>query len=210
MRRHHQRPPFPRTVRRPCGLRFDHAVAGARGPSALLVGDRRISARPASGPARPRRHRRRMLLRPARSVHTMKMRFAIDIAHLDRDLVVLSTTTMSPWRFGAWSPRASAVIEAEAVRSAGGASARHATGDTRMTGVLTLVSTPIGNLGDLAPRRGSLRGGGSGLLRGHRRTGSLRTDRRPGRRAPSSRRPHRVRVNPMILDRLVAGSRSCS
>ena len=28
MRRHHQRPPFPRTVRRPCGLRFDHAVAG--------------------------------------------------------------------------------------------------------------------------------------------------------------------------------------
>ena len=39
---------------------------------------------------------------------------SIDIAHLDRDLVVLSTTTMSPWRFGAWSPRASAVIEAEA------------------------------------------------------------------------------------------------
>ena len=55
-----------------------------------------------------------MLLRPARSVHTMKMRFAIDIAHLDRDLVVLSTTTMSPWRVGAWSPRASADIEAEA------------------------------------------------------------------------------------------------
>ena len=54
-----------------------------------------------------------MLLRPARSVHTAKMRFAIDIA-LDRDLVVLSTTTMSPWRVGAWSPRASAVIEAEA------------------------------------------------------------------------------------------------
>lgn len=55
-----------------------------------------------------------LLLRPARSVHTMKMRFAIDIAHLDCDLFVLSTTTMSPWRFGAWSPRASAVIEAEA------------------------------------------------------------------------------------------------
>ena len=36
-----------------------------------------------------------LLLRPARSVHTLKMRFAIDIAHLDRDLVVLSTTTMS-------------------------------------------------------------------------------------------------------------------
>lgn len=55
-----------------------------------------------------------MLLRPARSVHTMKMRFAIDIAHLNRDLVVLSTTTMPPWRVGLWSPRASAVIEAEA------------------------------------------------------------------------------------------------
>ena len=42
------------------------------------------------------------------------MRFAIDIAHLNRDLVVLSTTTMPPWRVGLWSPRASAVIEAEA------------------------------------------------------------------------------------------------
>jgi uncharacterized membrane protein (UPF0127 family) len=55
-----------------------------------------------------------MLLRPARSVHTMKMRFAIDIAHLNRNLVVLSTTTMPPWRVGLWSPRVCAVIEAEA------------------------------------------------------------------------------------------------
>ncbi|MEO0493401.1 MAG: DUF192 domain-containing protein [Actinomycetota bacterium] len=55
-----------------------------------------------------------LLLRPARSVHTVKMRFAIDVAHVDDDLVVLSTTTMVPGRVGRWSPRAGGVIEAEA------------------------------------------------------------------------------------------------
>ena len=65
-----------------------------------------------------------LLLRPAKSVHTVKMRFAIDVAHVadgagangdgDGALVVLSTTTMSPGRVGKWSPRASGVIEAEA------------------------------------------------------------------------------------------------
>ncbi|MEM9467458.1 MAG: DUF192 domain-containing protein [Actinomycetota bacterium] len=63
-----------------------------------------------------------MLLRPARSVHTVKMRFAIDVAHIadahtepdDEGFVVLSVTTMRPGRFGRWSPRASGVIEAEA------------------------------------------------------------------------------------------------
>ena len=65
-----------------------------------------------------------LLLRPARSVHTMKMRFAIDVAHVTEsesdglenaaELVVLSVTTMQPWRLGRWSPRALGVIEAEA------------------------------------------------------------------------------------------------
>ena len=55
-----------------------------------------------------------MLLRPARSVHTIRMRFAIDVAHLDAELRVLSVTEMRPGRLGRWSPRAGAVLEAEA------------------------------------------------------------------------------------------------
>lgn len=55
-----------------------------------------------------------MLLRPARSVHTIRMRFAIDVAHLDEELRVMSVTEMRPGRVGKWSPRAGAVLEAEA------------------------------------------------------------------------------------------------
>lgn len=55
-----------------------------------------------------------LLLRPARSVHTIRMRFALDVAHLDGNLRVLSITTMAPGRVGKWSPRAGAVLEAEA------------------------------------------------------------------------------------------------
>lgn len=55
-----------------------------------------------------------LLLRPAKSVHTVKMKFAIDVAHLDDDLTVLATTTMAPGRVGKWSPRAKSVVEAEA------------------------------------------------------------------------------------------------
>jgi len=36
-----------------------------------------------------------LLLRPARSVHTFRMRFAIDVAFCDRNLVVLGTCTMA-------------------------------------------------------------------------------------------------------------------
>ena len=55
-----------------------------------------------------------LLLRPARSVHTLGMRFAIDVAHLDGDLCVLRVTTMRPWRLGRPVPKAHAVLEAEA------------------------------------------------------------------------------------------------
>ena len=55
-----------------------------------------------------------LLLRPARSVHTLGMRFAIDVAYLDRDLHVLRTCTMRPWRMGRPVPRAHCVLEAEA------------------------------------------------------------------------------------------------
>ena len=55
-----------------------------------------------------------LLLRPARSVHTFGMRFAIDVAFLDRNLRVIDVTTMRPYRVSRTRPRARAVIEAEA------------------------------------------------------------------------------------------------
>lgn len=55
-----------------------------------------------------------ILLSPARSVHTFGMRFAIDVAHLDRDDRVISITTMKPGRVGRYRFRARQVIEAEA------------------------------------------------------------------------------------------------
>jgi hypothetical protein len=75
-----------------------------------------------------------LLLRPARSVHTLGMRFAIDVAYcaprtvnaghgrpIDgvpdavlADLVVIDAKTMRRWRLGRPRWRASCVIEAEA------------------------------------------------------------------------------------------------
>ncbi|MFF5445271.1 DUF192 domain-containing protein [Streptomyces sp. NPDC012888] len=55
-----------------------------------------------------------MLLTPAASVHTFRMRFAIDVAYLDRDFRVLAVRTMRPNRLGLPRPRARHVLEAEA------------------------------------------------------------------------------------------------
>ncbi|MCK1795958.1 DUF192 domain-containing protein [Streptomyces sp. XM4193] len=55
-----------------------------------------------------------MLLTPASGVHTFRMGFAIDVAHLDRELRVLAVTTMRPGRLGRVRPRARCVLEAEA------------------------------------------------------------------------------------------------
>jgi uncharacterized membrane protein (UPF0127 family) len=55
-----------------------------------------------------------MLVTRARSVHTLGMRFAIDVAHLDRDLVVLRSGTMRRWRLGRPVLRARCVLEAPA------------------------------------------------------------------------------------------------
>ena len=55
-----------------------------------------------------------LLLRPAKSVHTIGMRFGIDVAFCDRELVVLRTLTMARYRVTRPVLRASAVIEAEA------------------------------------------------------------------------------------------------
>ena len=55
-----------------------------------------------------------ILLSPASGVHTFRMRFAIDVAYLDRRLTVLAVTTLRPGRLGLPRPRARHVLEAEA------------------------------------------------------------------------------------------------
>lgn len=55
-----------------------------------------------------------MLLRPTWMVHTFRMRFDVDVAFLDRDLVVLRTVTMRRNRLSRLVWRARAVLEAEA------------------------------------------------------------------------------------------------
>ncbi len=60
-----------------------------------------------------------LLLSPANSVHTFRMRIPIDVAYLDRDLVVIAVRTMRPGRLGAPRVRARHVLEAEAGVMAG-------------------------------------------------------------------------------------------
>ncbi|MGH9102082.1 MAG: DUF192 domain-containing protein [Acidimicrobiales bacterium] len=55
-----------------------------------------------------------LLLRPARSVHTLGMRFAIDVAYCDADMVVVCTVPMAPWRMGRPRLRVRCVLEARA------------------------------------------------------------------------------------------------
>lgn len=55
-----------------------------------------------------------LLLRPCRSVHTFRMRFPIDVAFLDRELVVVRTQRLVPNRVTAPCWGARAVLEAEA------------------------------------------------------------------------------------------------
>ncbi|MGW7264152.1 DUF192 domain-containing protein [Streptomyces sp. NPDC054842] len=55
-----------------------------------------------------------LMLSPANSVHTMGMRFAIDVAYLDRTLRVIAVRTMRPGRVGLPRPRARHVLEAGA------------------------------------------------------------------------------------------------
>ena len=54
------------------------------------------------------------LIRPAMSVHTLGMRFAIDVAFCSKDLTVIDVTTMRPNRVSVIRPAARCVIEAEA------------------------------------------------------------------------------------------------
>ncbi|MGB9995034.1 DUF192 domain-containing protein [Streptomyces pseudogriseolus] len=60
-----------------------------------------------------------LLLSPANSIHTFRMRMPIDVAYLDRRLRVLAVRTMPPGRLGRPRVRARHVIEAEAGAMAG-------------------------------------------------------------------------------------------
>lgn len=55
-----------------------------------------------------------MLIKPARSVHTVGMRFPIDVAFCDGDLTVLATITMRRFRLSRPRLTARCVVEAEA------------------------------------------------------------------------------------------------
>ena len=55
-----------------------------------------------------------LLLRPARSVHTFRMRFAIDVAFLTHDLIVVRVVSLRPGRATLPVLRSRAVLEAQA------------------------------------------------------------------------------------------------
>ena len=55
-----------------------------------------------------------LLLVPARSVHTIGMRFPLDVAWLDADLTVLRTARLARHRMSRPVLRAACVLEAEA------------------------------------------------------------------------------------------------
>ncbi len=55
-----------------------------------------------------------LLIRPAKSVHTLGMRFPLDVAFCDSKMVVIDCVRMRRWRLSAPRFKAAAVIEAEA------------------------------------------------------------------------------------------------
>jgi uncharacterized protein len=55
-----------------------------------------------------------LLIRPCRQVHTIGMRFPIDVAFCDADGVVRRTVTLRPWRVSRLVWRSAFVLEAEA------------------------------------------------------------------------------------------------
>jgi hypothetical protein len=55
-----------------------------------------------------------LVLERTRAVHTFGMRFPVDVAYCNEDLVVVRVRRMRPWRVGMPCPRARLVIEGEA------------------------------------------------------------------------------------------------
>ena len=55
-----------------------------------------------------------MVLPRTRSVHTVGMRFPIDVAFCDKEMVVVGVTTLRPWRMSVPRRRGRSVVEAQA------------------------------------------------------------------------------------------------
>jgi len=55
-----------------------------------------------------------MVFPRTKSVHTFGMRFAIDVAFCDKDMVVVGMVRLAPWRISLPRMRARSVVEAEA------------------------------------------------------------------------------------------------
>ena len=59
-------------------------------------------------------HEGALVLSPCRWIHTVGMRFPLDVAYVDAEGIVLRTVRMGRFRMGLPVPRARMVIEAEA------------------------------------------------------------------------------------------------
>jgi uncharacterized membrane protein (UPF0127 family) len=55
-----------------------------------------------------------LLLPRTRAVHTLLMRFPLDVAYMSADLTVVSTSRMATWRVGLPRPGCRSVLEASA------------------------------------------------------------------------------------------------
>jgi uncharacterized membrane protein (UPF0127 family) len=55
-----------------------------------------------------------MVLPHTRAVHTLGMRFGIDVAFCDKEMTVLDVVTLPPWRMSVPRRRGRSVIEAQA------------------------------------------------------------------------------------------------
>ena len=104
-----RRPRSPRLVASRDGL-----VAPGRGGAGVAGGGRRRGRPGARGCSGGTAIDGALLLVPARSVHTIGMRFPIDVAWLDGDLTVLRTARLARNRMSRPVLRAHAVLEAEA------------------------------------------------------------------------------------------------
>ncbi len=52
-----------------------------------------------------------MYLAPCRSIHTLFMRYPIDVLFLDEKGTVLSSKTYKPWRMSVWVSKSAGVLE---------------------------------------------------------------------------------------------------
>ncbi len=57
-------------------------------------------------------------IEPCRQVHTLGMRYPIDVVHLDADQAVLCIQTLAPWRLGRFVWRAAGILELRAGEAA--------------------------------------------------------------------------------------------